>query len=112
MPFRFQKQWRHPGLTGEHVSPEKFLRGVEETISHDGFWQATAEFYIGGRAIVTVRPKSAAGASSFLAAATLGGLVSTGEYDSLEHALRALALMSYGLVDVLDEGAGKGLIGG
>jgi hypothetical protein len=101
-----------PISESEPDSPENFLRSVQETIASEGCWRASTEYRMGGGTTVTITRKSAPGVQSWMATATWGSLVSCGEYESLELALRALPLISAGLLLMREEGAWKGLVGG
>jgi hypothetical protein len=101
-------------LPSERVSqtPEEFLRSVEATIAAEGSWQAKTEYRMGGGTTVTVTPSNSEGHATFLADATWGSLQASGLYDSLEHALRGLPLISFALFNVRDQGGWKGLVSG
>jgi hypothetical protein len=119
-PFDFQlySSWGIPDFSPEPlpetvpVSPERFLQGVEETVAKDGVWKATGEYKMGGVIKVEITPSNAQGVPSYRATAAFGRLVGVGEYDTLEHALRALPLIAYSLCDVREKGGWKGLVGG
>ena len=94
------------------VSPEAFLQGVEETLTQDGAWKATGEYKMGGVIKVEITPSNTQGVRCYRATAAFGLLVGEAQYDTLEHALRALPLIAYALCDVREKGGWKGLIGG
>jgi hypothetical protein len=120
-PFDFQSysSWGIPDFSPyplprpvPTVTPEEFLRGVETTLSKDGVWKATTEYRMGGTTRVEITPSTVDGVGFYRTKATFGRLVTTAEYDTLEHALRALPHMAYALAWVREQGAWKGLIGG
>jgi hypothetical protein len=94
------------------VSPEDFLQSVEETIDRTGSWQAKTEYRMGGGTTVTITPSTSGDPITYLALATWGSLEASGRYDSIEHALRGLPLISRSLFYVRDEGGWAGLVGG
>jgi hypothetical protein len=118
-PFDFQAGgWFTPDYSGssiqspEEISPERFMASVAEVIASDGVWQAVTEYRMGGGTTVTIEEKPRGKGTSYRAIASWGSLDSSGEYDSLEHALRGLPLLSLGLYDVRNRGGWKGLVSG
>ncbi len=94
------------------ISPEEFLQGVEEALTRDAVWKATTEYRMGGTITVEITPGSAQGDRCYRASAASGRLKAAAEYDTLEHALRALPHIAHALWEVREKGGWKGLVGG
>jgi len=92
------------------VSPEEFLAGVEATVVKNGVWKATWEYRMGGTTRVEITPSNVGGVGCYHTSVMFGGLATTADYDSLEHALRASPPMAYALASIREQGAWKGLI--
>ena len=123
-PFELQNPigWGVPDFSGYPLtkqeveerrteSPEEFLRRAEETIADEGVWKATTEYRMGGTTTVEVTTSTTRD-RCYRTTATFGLLITTGEYETLEHALRAAPLIAYGLWSVRKKGGAKGLVGG
>jgi hypothetical protein len=118
-PFDFQlySSWGIPDFSPyplpervEVESPENFLKGVEDTLVEEGVWKATTEYRMGGTTRVEITRSKDQGVGRYHVRVAFGGLVTTGDYDTLEHALRASPPMAYALASAREQGAWKGLI--
>jgi hypothetical protein len=116
--FQYSASWGIPDYSHRapeqepDCSPEDFLSVVEATLLKRGVWKATWEYRMGGTTRVEIKSSKVEGVRRYCARAAFGGLVTTANYDTLEHALRASSLMAYALANVREQGGWKGLFEG